>query len=388
MHISQTSLRNFDENALKQLLEKRIPEGHHIDYKVDLSGDSKEKQYTEFLKDSTAFANANGGDILIGVKEPKDDLSIDDQIVGIENGNEIAKNLERLASSSIDPRIPGIQLIPVELADGKFVILIHIPPSLGKPHMVNYKKLRTFYIRHSESSFPMTTFDIKQTVLTSATAEAQAKEYLRKMEIDAIYYFIKDNPAFLIQAMPIIPHEQPLDVLSEDVIETFQMNVSKSNINEINLIEYNRHKPTINGIQFIGNYTDPVLIIDFHSNGFIGLCLLNGERQFRKTKGYMLHSTYIGLFNTFLQICEQLLNSSCFDSPYVVNAKYLNADGTLLIYNDENRDFYDIEYKKSDIIWPDQIRQTGEPFLPIADIWLEQMFHAFGINKPNGMQLL
>jgi len=188
MHILQSSLRNFNKDALKSFLDRKIPEGHHLDYKIALSGNTKEKQYTEFLKDITAFANANGGNILIGVKEPKENLSLDDQIVGIEEGNRIAENLERVASSSIDPRISGLQTIPIPLSDGKYVILVHIPSSFGKSYMIDYNKTKThtFYIRHRESSFPMTTFEIKQSFLSSATAEEKASIYLKRMELDAI----------------------------------------------------------------------------------------------------------------------------------------------------------------------------------------------------------
>ena len=70
MYFTSAEVQNLDETGLRKFLEKRVPEGHHLDYKETLSGNN-DRAKREFLKDVTAFANANGGDILIGVEEPQ-----------------------------------------------------------------------------------------------------------------------------------------------------------------------------------------------------------------------------------------------------------------------------------------------------------------------------
>ena len=175
MYITKTEFITFDENALEKLLEKRIQEGHHIDYKVKLSGESIEKHYKEFLKDVTAFANANGGNILIGVKDPYENktIPVEKLILGIDDGDKVSHSLENVAASCIDPRISGLQVKPVLLNNGKHVILIHIPPSLGRPHIVYYHKITSIHIRNFESSRPMTSFEINQAVVSSATTKSK-----------------------------------------------------------------------------------------------------------------------------------------------------------------------------------------------------------------------
>jgi predicted HTH transcriptional regulator len=127
MYLNSIQFRNLDEKRLIEFLELRIPEGVNIDYKQDVSSSEKGKTYKEFLKDVTAFANASGGDIIIGAKEPSEDLLISDQITGVEKGEEIAQSLERIAAASIDPRVSGFGVKAVLLSTGKYVIVVHIP---------------------------------------------------------------------------------------------------------------------------------------------------------------------------------------------------------------------------------------------------------------------
>ena len=180
MHLTQSQVQSMSEDALLRFLELKIPEGHSIDYKTELSGDNWEKQAREFLKDVTAFANASGGHLFIGVEEPTDDVVANDQITGIEAVEDTAHKLESVAAANVDPRIPGILIRSVALATGKNVIIVHVPPSLSRPHMVQYKKERTFYVRHSESSSPMTTHEIRESVFASASAEMKARQYLEQ----------------------------------------------------------------------------------------------------------------------------------------------------------------------------------------------------------------
>ncbi|TAJ83549.1 ATP-binding protein, partial [bacterium] len=118
VYFTSAEIHSLDEAGLRKFLEKRVPEGHHLDYKEALGGNN-DRAKREFLKDVTAFANANGGDILIGVEEPQESLEVDAQIHGVDDGGGVAQDLERLASSSIDSRIPGLQINPIPLRNGK-----------------------------------------------------------------------------------------------------------------------------------------------------------------------------------------------------------------------------------------------------------------------------
>jgi len=99
--LSRAEVQNLDKDSLLAFLSLKMPEGAQIDYKENLSGDGKNDSYKEFLKDITAFANAHGGMLLLGVKEPLDEIAAVNQIVGIEHGDDLAKDLESLPVSYV-----------------------------------------------------------------------------------------------------------------------------------------------------------------------------------------------------------------------------------------------------------------------------------------------
>ena len=81
----------------RRFLAKGHPEGHYLDYKVALSGESEREQRREFLKDVTGFANALGGNIIIGATEPAEGLAVDQQLKGIADGDKVAQALENVS---------------------------------------------------------------------------------------------------------------------------------------------------------------------------------------------------------------------------------------------------------------------------------------------------
>ncbi|MBI3460167.1 putative DNA binding domain-containing protein, partial [Candidatus Acetothermia bacterium] len=60
-------LEDITENDLKDLVDNKYREIKSIDYKVTLPGNS-DSEKKEFLADVSSFANANGGDLIYGIK--------------------------------------------------------------------------------------------------------------------------------------------------------------------------------------------------------------------------------------------------------------------------------------------------------------------------------
>ena len=389
MHISTEQLQSFGENELRTFLARRIPEGHHLDYKRQLSGKNKTKQYHEFLKDVTAFANANGGDILIGVREPKDGLSIDDQIVGIEDGESVAHNLERLAASgTVDPRIPGLKIAPVRLSNGLYAIVAHVPPSLGKPHMVTYDKHQSIHIRHSESVQPMTSFDIRESVLSSASAEVRAKNYLSVQEKDVAEYMAMGVATLVFQAMPVVRPESPIDVMAEELVACLQSDERRRKYEErADLSSMARPCPTMDGVEGKDSREDPAWVSQLHRNGYVGVAFkLLENKEWRKEPDknprYILFLAYRQVFQSFCDLCGEFILASGFDSPYIMRCKVLNAVGVTLVMGTR----YVGSWNKPEIEWPDLVRETGESFAPISDVWWELLYNAFGQELPPEQQ--
>ena len=85
---------HFDKlDAVKRLIDTRIPESTSLEYKSELHLDSTEDR-RELLKDLTGMGNGGGGSIIFGMQE--------------EAGTNVAKELSPLGNSSIVSQIEDI----------------------------------------------------------------------------------------------------------------------------------------------------------------------------------------------------------------------------------------------------------------------------------------
>jgi hypothetical protein len=109
MPLSGIRLGDVTEPQLRALIDNNVSEGRRIEFKRDLGKKDEDKR--EFLADVSSFANAAGGDLLIGVEA---DTDIASELVGLPNkqaDGEILR-LENLIRDGIDPRIPGVPWPP------------------------------------------------------------------------------------------------------------------------------------------------------------------------------------------------------------------------------------------------------------------------------------
>lgn len=375
MHLTDKDITDLTASSMRAFLEKSITERHHLDYKVALSGRNQEDQSSEFLKDVTGFANANGGDIILGVKEPKEGLSVDDQIVGIPNGENVAHSLERLAmSGAIDPRITGLKVLPIQMQGNKCVVVVHIPPSLGKPHLTKYKGEMALHIRGTESTMQMTSHDIRQAVLSSVSAFAEAREYLKRFEQDTKDYAFLGQavPSFLFQTMPLLEPSRPIE---NSVAFPCLRSKARQGYVDFPLYSMSAPKPTIEGVYGTDNDKEPTWRVDLHRNGYVGVIIKLVPCTDSRGNRLLYANLYAPLFSSFCRLCDEFVEASNHDAPCIVRCKLLYAAGLRM-------DGAIKPWPKPEIVWPDIMRQTGESFMPKAGELVKLLYNAFGLATP------
>jgi len=370
------------EDSLRKFLSLSIPEGLYLDYKEALSGTSEKEAKREFLKDVTAFANAAGGHLFLGAKEPSEGLSVESQLVGLENGDAVAQDLERLASSSIDPRVPGLRIVRIPLTNGRSCVVIHIPPSLSRPHMINYAGHRSFYVRHSESSFPMTTHEVREAVLTSSSAEARARLFVEHQLLDVRGVLGDRQAAFLLQAMPLIAPEAPWDALSTPFENVIRGDARRNRYKHYADLASNvAPRPTIDGLLGQDQHDRPTWETEVHRTGYVSLLYRDIQvHRVGEVDRFVVHSSTCDIFRAFCHMLKELLDASATDVPYLLVCAYLNAEGTCVWTESPWRKFSD-PYKKKDILWPEHLRATGTDPMAIAESLCLEMFNAFGFKQ-------
>jgi len=147
MPIDRLDFDNLAENDLTELLAGQVPEGLRIEYKRDLYGNA-EPEKREALKDVSAFANAFGGHLIIGVEE-QNGLPIAIPGVANVNSDDVVLRLEQLVRSGLEPRIQGLRIRAVPLTNGAYCFVLRIPRSWHPPHRVSAQNSNRFWIRNS-----------------------------------------------------------------------------------------------------------------------------------------------------------------------------------------------------------------------------------------------
>ena len=380
MYLSAQQVHSMTKETLREFVSLRLAEGLYLDYKEALSDLSEKESQREFLKDVTAFANSAGGDLLLGVKEPNDNISTDNQLAGLHDGESLAQDLERLASTSVDPRIPGLRIKYVSLGNTRSCIVVHIPPSLSRPHMVNHQGHRAFYIRHSESSVPMTTHEVREAVLTSASAEARARQRVerRLMEVQELVGRLK--AAFLLQAVPLIAPETSWNVLDPS-FERALRGDSRRNRYLISLASDVAPRPTIDGLLGRDGRDSPTWETEVHRTGYVSAFYRKVQvERIGEVDQFVVHTGYCDFFRAFCELLKEVWVAANDDLPYLISCAYLNAVGTRL-WTQSILQKYSDPYEKREIVWPEHLRSPGEDPITIAEALCTELFNAVGYKE-------
>jgi hypothetical protein len=312
MHLTAQQVVTLNEAALRSFLALGLPEGLYLDYKEALSGATEKEGKREFIKDVTAFANAAGGQLILGVRDPTTDGPTDELVPGLEGGDAIAQDLERLASSSIDPRIPGLRVVPVPLMSGKTCVVVHVPLGLSRPHMVNHAGHRSFYVRHSESSVQMTTHEIREAVLASSSAEARSRA-LADRRLQEARTTVDQQPAFFLQAVPLIFPEQAWDILSTPFEDVLRGNARRNKFQPYaTLASDAAPRSTIDGLLGRDDRHQPKWETEVHRTGYVSL--LYRDIQIQRVGDvdlFVVHSGTCDVFRAVLPLAQRTAHTVC-----------------------------------------------------------------------------
>ncbi len=175
MAITRSEFDSLCEEDLAELVQGQVPEGLHLDYKRDNYG-TNDAQRKELLKDASAFANMNGGHIVIGLAE-QDGVAF--QLCGIicsDIDSEIQR-IDQIVRTGIEPRIQGCRVRAVPLLSGSHAIVIRIPKSWHAPHRVSAQNSNRFWIRNSAGAHEASMEELRTLFTLSQSAVERARAF-------------------------------------------------------------------------------------------------------------------------------------------------------------------------------------------------------------------
>lgn len=199
---------------LQSLIDAARPEGRQIEYKSALPGNS-DADKKEFLADVTSFSNTAGGDLLIGVDERREDgrptgiASAFVPLAAVVADAEI-RRLEAMLRDGVAPRLVGVRIRAVPVADG-VVLLLRIPKSWSGLHQVTYQNHARFYARNNAGKYQMDVHEIARAFRSSA----DVAERVRHMHRERVGLIIRgDGQLRLRDGGMVVIHLVPIPVFT------------------------------------------------------------------------------------------------------------------------------------------------------------------------------
>ncbi|MGI8912804.1 MAG: AlbA family DNA-binding domain-containing protein [Chloroflexota bacterium] len=207
MAFSDKTIELITKEDLEMLVNDGVREGRSIDYKESLPG-SADSDKKEFLADVSSFANTVGGDLLIGVKE-QDGVASD--ILGLEGIDVDAQisRLENIILNGIEPRIPNIHIGSVSVSPSSSVLIIRIPRSFARPHMIKFQEWSRFYSRHSNGKHRLDVSEIRSLFALSDSATERIRGF-RIQRLAAIS--ARETPIEVTKEAKLVLHLIPLSL--------------------------------------------------------------------------------------------------------------------------------------------------------------------------------
>jgi hypothetical protein len=158
------------------------------------------------LREVIAFANAQGGTVIVGMDQTRDDPPRAAAICPLPRIHDLATRMENAARACIDPVLPGLHIRGIEVGGGtgEGVLLFRTGPSPAGPHRVANDGHA--YIRRGASSVKMTMREIRDLTLDLVRGADRVEEVFRQREAgfkESLQFVNTEQGACRITAVPL-----------------------------------------------------------------------------------------------------------------------------------------------------------------------------------------
>ncbi len=175
MALQHLALDAVTAAELTRLVETKARESAVIDYKQAFALGTDE-QKREFLFDVASFANADGGDLIYGIRALD---GVPEEIIGLADfiADKELLRMEDMLRAGISPRLSGVGFQVVAAPNGRPVLIVRVPRGLATPHLVKTGSWTKFYGRNSAGKYELDVTEIRRAFLASEGVFTRLRDF-------------------------------------------------------------------------------------------------------------------------------------------------------------------------------------------------------------------
>lgn len=366
----------LDHSDLRELVEvKRVREHLQLDYKLRYEGG---REHTiDMLADITAMANASGGYIIVGIEEDRDeDDGTPKRLVGISNGDLEANRIQSICESSIDEKISGLRVQDISIGDEKSCVVIYVPNSLRKPHMINYRKHYSFRMRNGRSNRYLDMREIRTMILSMNQYQGSLTAFLSERR-NELKQTVGDKPWMLLTATPVYVDTDKIDpVGNKDLRQIMDNPPSSADSNYLGIGIPQSSQPRIYGVEARDS-----------RYRFLRL-FRNGHFEFGEdvqdepaTEKRYIHSYRAAiLLIHLLDTMRAIVQIVQINEPITIGMYWCNIAGTVLASNARFVDRNTYKWVKDELLIEATVSDLADSHR-IAHQLIERLYNAFGMSN-------
>ena len=387
-NIFQKKLDEIVCSDIKNLITIGYKERQSIEYKKEMYGRS-DSDKKEMLKDISSMANAYGGYLLIGIEADASGIPI--KPFHISDAEKERDRIEQSCLSSIEPRISGLKSKTIKLDSGEEIIIIFIPRSIKKPHMVSFSGLDQFWIRHNDKKFPMSVEEIREACNNVENIWNDMKQFLKERELE-LNKEIGTNAFLIIGSSPIFIKDDIIDITEHKIINFLIKPPDQTNENynlsfELFGGEDLYPEPTLSGLKIsFPSY----ITVELNRNGYyearIPVEMFSYSIKEKERISLIHHKQIINIVVNYFRALAGLAEILGIEQTIVAYMSLLNIEGLTLEYGKKvlgsniARSISSVWPKRNMKIPPKQIFSLNNPDKE-AKYFLDRLWNAYGFAK-------
>ncbi|MEX0778680.1 MAG: ATP-binding protein [Balneolales bacterium] len=316
MSIFDKAFKEVSLGDIDQLINEEYPEDQHLELKKTLpSRNNKpdpwlidqsrigDKARNEITEEVIAFANADGGILILGLDETTNKPARANDKLPIPAIHDLAERIKLQIRDCIDPKIPNVNVKGIIIEDDMGVLLVKVGQSYLAPHRSIHSK--ECYIRRDDRSEKMNMREIKDLTLIRNNSFNQIQELFAergvlfrekffKDELPYAYNFDGGKCGFRVSLLPTSGRSQYINVFNQitqsDITTRLKVSINEHLLDIQNPISGDFTKrPIVRGVLFYGDH----LNVEISETGLVEYTFIMGGSYKQELKAsWLISSVY------------------------------------------------------------------------------------------------